>query len=201
MRCNGVQTVMWRLYIEDKSLEQGSWVATNDQLVARRKREEIETVAASSCPASSTSSASPSSSTFAVYLALKLVDSVINQPNGLPLQDEILYFDEVWEIAGDSTPDYCDTPTRTTLLSGATPNIEKPYPTTKITSLRPSKTSGPTCEWIPSSSDSIFLAPGILSCNANPTTVACVSADVPMTTCGNEDTRVYPAVQCMWQGD
>ena len=201
MRCNGVETAMWRLWIEGELLEQGSWDATNDQLVARRKREEIETVAASSCPASSTSSAPPSSSIFAVYLALGVVDLVINQPNGFLPQDEILYFDEVWEIAGDSTPDYCDTPTRSTLLSGRTPNTQKPYPTTKITSLRPSKTSGPTCEWIPNPSDSAFLPPGYLSCNASPTTVGCLTADAPMTICGSENTRVYPAVQCIWQGD
>lgn len=199
MRCNGVQTAMWRLWIEGELLEQGSWDATNDQLVARRKREEIETTAAAVCPASSTSSAFPSSSTFAIYLALKIIEQEISQTNGLPPEEYIQYFDEVWEIAGNAQPNYCNTPTMSYIISGRT--LDKPAPTTTITGLQPSGTSGPTCMWIPSPSDSDLAEPGYLSCNAHPTTVGCLSADAPTTTCGNADTQVYPAVQCVWQGE
>ena len=82
--CNGVQTAMWRLWVEGELLEQGSWDATNEQLVRRRKRQDLESASAAVCPASSTSSASPSPSTFAIYLALKSVEEEVSQPNGLP---------------------------------------------------------------------------------------------------------------------
>ncbi len=192
MRCNGVQTAMWRLWIEGELLKQGSWDATNEQLVPRQKRQNLESASAAICPASSTISASPSPSTFAIYLALKSVEEEVNQPNGLPPEVYFEYFDEVWEMTGDSEPDYCNIPTRSMVISGATPNANKPYPTTTITSLQPSGTSGPTCKWIPSPN---------LSCNANPTSVICLSADAPATTCGNANTHVFPAVQCIWQGD
>ena len=201
MRCNGIQTAMWRLWIEGELLEQGSWDATNEQLVPRQKRQNLESAGAAICPASSTVSPSPSPSTFAVYLALKSVEEEISQPNGLPPDVYFEYDDEVWEIAGDLEPDYCDTPTRSTRISGATPNINKPYPTTTITSLQPSGTSGPTCNWIPSPSDSNLFDAGYFSCNTNPTRVICLSADAPATTCGNADTQIYPAVRCIWQGD
>ena len=200
MRCNGVQTAMWRLWNEGELQEQGSWDATNEQLVPRQKRQILESASAAACPASSTSSASPSLSTFAIYLALKRVEEEVSQPNGLPPEVNIEYLDEVWEMTGDSEPDYCDNPTRSTMIGGATPNVDRPYPTTTITSLQPSGTSGPTCNWIPSPSDSDLLDAGYLSCNTNPTRVICLSADAPVTTCGNADTRVFPAVQCTWQG-
>ena len=56
-RCNGVQTAMWRLWIQDELREEDSWPATTDQLVAQRKREDIDTAAAV-CSASSTTSSS-----------------------------------------------------------------------------------------------------------------------------------------------
>lgn len=50
-RCNGVQTAMWRLWIEDDPREQGSWPALTDQLVPRRKRQEIATGTVAVCSA------------------------------------------------------------------------------------------------------------------------------------------------------
>ncbi len=201
MRCNGVQTAMWRLWIEGELLKQGSWDATNEQLVPRQKRQNLESASAAICPASSTSSASPSPSTFAIYLALKIFEEEVSQPNGLPPEDYVEYLDEVWEKTGDSEPDYCDKPSRSTIISRATPNVNKPYPTTTVTSLQPSGTSGPNCKWIPSPSESDLFDAGYLSCNTNPTSVICLSAHAPATTCGNADTQVIPAVQCIWQGD
>lgn len=198
-RCNGVQTAMWRLWIEDELREEDSWEATGDQLLAQRKREEFETMPA--CSASSTTSSSGKKPTGSIYLALKLVQQeLVNGPNGLPPEEDVQYFDEVWEIDNDSAPNYCDNPTKSMPISGATPNTENPWPTTTITGLQPSGTSGPTCKWIPNPSDPDLLEPGYLSCNADPTSVACSSADGPATTCGNADTRVFPAVQCVWAG-
>lgn len=197
MQCNGVQTAMWRLWIEGELLKQGSWDATNEQLVPRQKRRDLESAGAAVCSASSTSPASPPPSTFAIYLALKSLEKEVIQPNGLPIESYVELYDEAWEITGDSEPDYCDTPTRSTVISGAIPIINNPYPTTTITSLQPSGTSGPTCNWIPSPSDDA----GYLSCNSNPTRVACLSPDAPETTCGNGNTWVLPAVRCIWQGD
>lgn len=212
--CNGVQTAMWKLWVEGEVREQGSWTARNDQLVARRKRQESATEAAAVCSASSTSSASstrsssakePSGSTYADYLALKILNQeVVNQPNGLPPIDDLEYYYEVWEIDGDSKPDYCDNPTRSMSFSGATPDTQKPYPTVTITSLQPSGTSGPTCMWIPSPSDSGVFGPGYLSCKVglvSPTTVACLALEnAPVAECGN-GVQIYPGVQCIWQGD
>lgn len=267
MRCNGVQTAMWKLWVEGELRERGSWTATNDQLIARRKRQEIGTTVSAVCPVSgngsassatsassassapsvssasiinsapstnlapsassaastslasstgsapstslasstssapSTSSASPSGSTFAIYLALKVYEQEVTEPNGFTPGNFLVYYDEVWETAGDSKPDYCDPPTRSTMVSGKAPSTDKPCPTATITSLQPSGTSGPTCNWIPSPSDSKPVGPGHLSCNGNPTSsVACASADAPMTTCLGSDTRIYPAAQCVWLG-
>ena len=110
MRCNGIQTAMWRLWIEGELLEQGSWDATNEQVVPRQKRQDLESAGAAIYPASSTVSPSPSPSTFAVYLALKSLEEEISQPNGLPPDVYFEYDDKVWEIAGDLEPDYCYTP-------------------------------------------------------------------------------------------
>ena len=199
-RCNGIQTAMWRLWIQDELREEFSWPATTDQLVAQRKREEIETAAAV-CSASSTTSSSGKTPTGSIYLALiVLQEEVLDEPNGLTPEDDVQYFDEVWEIDGDSKPDYCDNPTWSTLITGGTPNIENPSPTTTITGLQPSGTSGPTCKWIPNPSGSDLVVPGYLSCNADPTSVACLRANAPATTCGNADTEVFPAVQCVWAG-
>ena len=170
-RCNGIQTAMWRLWIEDELREEGSWEATGDQLVAQqKKREEIETMPA--CSASSTTSSSGRiKSTGSIYLALKLVQQeMVNGPNGLTPEDDVQYFDEVWEIdGGDSAPNYCnDNPARSTPISGATPNTETPWPTTTITGLQPSGSSGPTCKWIPNPSGPHLFEPGRLSCEPIP---------------------------------
>lgn len=242
MPCNSVQTAMWRLWIEGELLEQGSWSATNEQIVARRKRQEIGTATAAVCPVSiitpgssatsapssspapsassassadsfpspgsvssapSTSSASPPGPTFAVYLALKAYEQRAFLPNGVTSGTFLVYYDEVWEIARGwgPGPDYCDAPTRSTVVRGKVPSTETPYPTATITSLQPAGTAGPTCKWIPSPSDVKPVGPGYLSCDASPTSVGCVSADAPMTACAGSDTRVYPAAQCVWEGE
>ena len=171
------------------------------QLVAERQRREIETVAAAVCSASSTASSLEKKPSGSIHLALKLFQQeVVNEPNGATPEDDVQFFDEVWEIDDETEPYYCDVPTRTMPVTGATPDTEKPWPTTTITSLQPSGTSGPTGKWTPNQSDSDVLQPGYLSCNANPTFVACLSADAPATTRRNADTRVFPAVQCVWQG-
>lgn len=201
-RCNGVQTAMWRLWIEDELREEDSWQATGDQLVAQRKREEIDPVAAAVCSASMTTSSSEPKSTGSIYLALKLLQlEIVNTPNGLPPDEDVLYFDEIWEVDGDSEPDYCDNPTISMQINGGvTPDLENPWPTTTITGLQPSGISGPTCEWIPYPSHPDILQPGYLSCNADPTSVGCLRANAPATTCVNADTQVFPAVQCVWAG-
>ena len=157
---------MWRLWIEYEFREEDSWAATGDQLVAQRKREEIDSMSA--CSASRTTSSSGKNPTGSIYLALKLVQQeLVNGPNGFIPEEDVQYSDEVWETDGDSAPNYCDNPTKSMAINGATPNTESPRPTTTITGLQPSGSSGPTCEWIPNPSGPDLLEPGYLSCNAN----------------------------------
>lgn len=73
-----------------------------------------------------------------------------------------------------------------------------PYPTALITSLRPSGTSGPSCDWIPSLNND---EPGILCSDVNPTSVDCELPSEAATTCGSVDTGVEPLVHCIWQGE
>lgn len=146
-QCDGVQTAMWRLWIEEDLRQQASWVALTDQLVAHQKRQELETGAVAVYSASTTTSFSAkesSTSTYAVYLAVRLLEQEVNQiQNSFP-NYYTLYYNDVWEWASDSEPDFCSKPSKSMNIRGAVPHFESPYPTTTITSLRASAILGPT---------------------------------------------------------
>ena len=166
-------------------------------------------------PQTSTSSpviTSPAKATgpmYGVYMALWANTEVIPQPNGLPDQFDYEYNDLIWVSAVPATasgnlftgPSYCVTngvDSTITISKIPTFNQLYPFPTALITSLRPSGTSGPSCDWIPALNND---EPGSLSCDVSPTSVDCEVPSQAATTCGSVDTEVYPVVQCVWQGD
>ena len=156
-----------------------------------------------------TTAPKPTGSMYGVYIALWSNTESIQQPNGLPPQFIYEYNDLIWVSAVPATasdnlltgPQYCSTKgVDSTIMITHTPTIDQlyPYPTALITSLRPSGTSGPSCDWIPSLNND---EPGSLSCDVSPTSVDCYMPLQPATTCGSVDTEVEPLVQCIWQGD
>lgn len=156
-----------------------------------------------------TSPAKPTGPMYGVYIALWSNTELIPQPNGLPPQFNYEYNDLIWVSAVPATasdnlltgPQYCVTDgvdSTITISQIPTFNQQYPYPTALITSLRPSGTSGPSCDWIPSLNND---EPGSLSCDVSPTSVDCELPLQAATTCGSVDTGVDPVVQCIWQGE
>ncbi|KAL9066528.1 MAG: hypothetical protein Q9161_007503 [Pseudevernia consocians] len=156
-----------------------------------------------------TTAPKPTGSMYGVYIALWSNIETIQQPEGLPPQFIYEYNDLIWVSAVPATasdnlltgPQYCSTKgVDSTITITHIPTIDQlyPYPTASITSLRPSGTSGPSCDWIPSPNND---EPGSLSCDISPTSVDCSMPLQPTTTCGSVDTEVEPLVQCIWQGE
>lgn len=152
--------------------------------------------------------AKPTGPMYGVYIALWSNTEVIPQPNGLPPQFNYESNDLIWVSAVPATasddlltgPQYCETEGVDRSISiTENPAVDQtvPYPTALITSLQPSGTSGPSCDWIPSLNND---EPGSLLCDVAPVTVDCVVPAQAATTCGSENTEVEPMVQCIWQG-
>ena len=156
-----------------------------------------------------TTAPKPTGSMYGVYIALWSNTESIQQPEGLPPQFIYEYNDLIWVSAVPATasdnlltgPQYCSTKgVDSTITITHIPTIDQlyPYPTASVTSLRPSGTSGPSCDWIPSPNND---EPGSLSCDISPTSVECNMPLQPATTCGSVDTEVEPLVECIWQGE
>ncbi len=175
--------------------------------------EMMTTTLGATSPQSSTSSpiitppAKPTGPVYGVYIALWSNTELIPQPPGLPPLYNYEYNDLIWVSAVPATassnlltgPQYCVTKgVDSTITITKIPTINQiyPYPTASITSLRPSGTSGPSCDWIPSLNND---EPGSLSCDVGPTSVDCEMPLQAATTCGSVDTGVEPLIQCIWQ--
>lgn len=161
-----------------------------------------------STPPAITSPARPTGPMYGIYIALWSNTQEIPQPEGLSPIWNTVYNELIWVSAVPATsssnlltgPQYCTThgvDSTITITKLPTINQLHPYPTALITSLRPSGSAGPSCDWIPSLNND---QPGSLSCDVNPTSVDCVLPSQPATTCGSVDTEVEPLVQCVWQG-
>ena len=156
-----------------------------------------------------TSPPEPSGPMYGVYIALWAYTTEIPGVEGLPPNPYYLYNDLIWVSAASATassdllagPQYCVTDgvdSTITITAIPTINQQHPYPTSSITSLQPSGTSGPLCDWIPDLNDD---GPGSLNCDTKPTSISCVLPLQAATTCGSLDIEVYPVVQCIWQGE
>lgn len=154
-----------------------------------------------------TSAATPTGPMYGIYIAIWSNTLLIPQPNGLAPQDFTDYIDLIWATAAPSgappeetpvAPQYCETKGvfRSSTITEL-PTNNPPYPTAPITSLLPSGTSGPSCDWIPGL---LPGNPGFLTCNPGPTSIDCETPAQAATTCGSFDTGVEPLVQCIWQG-
>lgn len=154
-----------------------------------------------------TSSAKPTGPMYGIYIAIKSDTLLIPGPNGFGPQPFTVYTDLIYATAAPAgappdptpvAPQYCETKG---IFSSSTitklPTDNPPYPLASFTSLRPSGTSGPSCDWVPSL---VLGDPGYLVCDQGPTSLECENPAQAAMTCGSYDTTVQPLVQCIWQG-
>ena len=149
---------------------------------------------------------------YGVYIAVWANTAEIQVGPGLQPETNYEYNDLIWVSAAPATassdllagPEYCVTKgvhSSISITSIPTINQQHPYPTSSITSLQPSDTSGPSCDWIPDPDND---GPGSLHCDTSPTSVDCEAPSQAATQCANvldEITEVYPVLQCIWHGE